>query len=96
MHTRGANAANKHMCAHCLVEVFDIPMVLIAIGRIEWRDRGRWRMIEAWDRHGESRMRLFVVDEWLAKRFIDAIGVLVEARLEADENVLYPMRVPAH
>ena len=52
-------------------------------------------MIEAWDRHGESRMRLFVVDEWLAKRFIDAIGVLVEARLEADENVLYPMRVPA-
>jgi len=64
------------------------------IGRIEWRDAGRWRVIQIWDRHGDSRMRLFVLDEWLAKRFIDAVGVLVQARLAAEEIHLPPMGRP--
>jgi hypothetical protein len=64
------------------------------IGRIEWWDAGRWRVIGIWDRHGDSRMRLHVLDEWLAKRFIDAVGVLVQARLSVEENYLSPMGPP--
>jgi hypothetical protein len=64
------------------------------IGRIEWWAAGRWRVIGIWDRHGESRMRLHVLDEWLAKRFIDAVGVLAQARSAVEENHLSPMGRP--
>jgi hypothetical protein len=64
------------------------------IGRIEWEDTRHGPRIEIWDRYGEPRIRLFVVEPWLAKRFIDAVGVLVKARLAVDENYLAPMGSP--
>lgn len=50
------------------------------IGRIELAPSGRWQVVRIWDRYGEFRMQLLSLDEAFAKRFVDALGVMEQAR----------------
>ncbi len=60
------------------------------IGRIELLADDEWQIIRIWDRFGGLRIRLYTLDEWLAKRFVDAVGALEQARLEADSDSAGP------
>lgn len=53
------------------------------VSRVELRPRGRWQMVQIYDRFGDRRMRLFTLDENLAKRFVYALGVMEDARAPA-------------
>jgi len=65
------------------------------IGRIELVPDGRWQLIRIWDRYGQQRMKLYLLDEWLAKHFVDSVGVLEQARLEADQRPPGPWAPPS-
>jgi len=62
------------------------------VGRIELRAGRRRSEIRIWDVFGEERMQLYAPDARAARRFVDAIGVLEQARSGADRSPPGPWR----